>query len=154
TDRTVEIARRYGARVIQTTWPDSFSEARNVALAHATGEWAFWLDADDRLDAENAQKLEALMERLPDENVAFSMKCRCQYGPDPNEATVVDHVRLFRNDPRIRWRYRVHEQILPAVKDAGGRVLFADVTITHTGYVDLDLRQRKLARDLRLLEME
>jgi hypothetical protein len=32
----------------------------------------------------------------------------------------VDHVRLFRNHPKIRWRYRVHEQILPAIREQEG----------------------------------
>ena len=46
TDRTVEIARSFGAKVFDFVWVDSFSAARNEALAHATGDFAFWLDAD------------------------------------------------------------------------------------------------------------
>ena len=56
-------------------------------------------------------------------------------------ATVVDHVRLFRNDPRICWRYRVHEQILPAVREVGGQVRATDVAIEHTGYIDAGLKE-------------
>jgi glycosyltransferase involved in cell wall biosynthesis len=46
-DRTVEIAQSFGAKVFEFEWVDSFSAARNEALSHATGEYAFWLDADD-----------------------------------------------------------------------------------------------------------
>jgi hypothetical protein len=28
---------------------------------------------------------------------------------------MVDHLRLFRIHPEVRWTFRVHEQILPAV---------------------------------------
>jgi tetratricopeptide (TPR) repeat protein len=66
----------------------------------------------------------------------------------------VDHIRLFRNHPKIRWRYRVHEQILPAIRETGGEVRWADVVIRHIGYTDPQLRKRKLQRDLRLLEIE
>src|SRR5262249_27025191 len=38
TDRTKEVARSFGARVFDFPWVDSFSAARNAALAHATGE--------------------------------------------------------------------------------------------------------------------
>jgi tetratricopeptide (TPR) repeat protein len=154
-DRTREVARGLGARVFDFPWVDHFAAARNACLDRAEGEWIFWLDADDRVDAENRARLEALFASLPeDDNVAYSMKCRCLPDPVTNSATVVDHVRLFRNHDKIRWRYRIHEQILGAVKESGGEVRFADVTIHHTGYADPGLRKRKLARDLRLLEME
>src|SRR5262249_39103180 len=68
--------------------------------------------------------------------------------------TVVDHLRLFRNDPGLRWRHRVHEQILPSVRRCGGEVRWSDVVIRHTGYQDPALRSRKLQRDLRLLKLE
>jgi tetratricopeptide (TPR) repeat protein len=69
-------------------------------------------------------------------------------------ATVVDHVRLFRNRPDLRWEHRVHEQILPAVRRVRAEVRWADVVIQHTGYQDAEVRARKLQRDLRLLHLE
>jgi FkbM family methyltransferase len=153
TDRTKEIALRYGARVFDFQWIDHFAAARNACLEHATGDFIFWLDADDRLDEDNRAKLKRLLASLPDRNVAYSMKCKCLGAPG-QPSTLVDHVRLFRRDPRIRWRYRIHEQILGSVRQSGGEVLFTDVVITHTGYADPALRGRKLQRDLRLLEME
>src|SRR5262249_44949324 len=69
-------------------------------------------------------------------------------------AALVDQVRLFRNDPAIRWRYRVHEQILPAVRHSGADLRWTDVVIHHRGYLDPEIRARKRARNLRLLEMD
>src|SRR5207249_5218569 len=86
--------------------------------------------------------------------VAYAMKCRCLPDPQSGTATVVDHVRLFRNHPEIRWQYRVHEQILPAVRRLGGDVRAADIIIEHVGYVDPALRGKKQERDIRLLELD
>jgi glycosyltransferase involved in cell wall biosynthesis/tetratricopeptide (TPR) repeat protein len=154
TDRTKEIASELGAKVYDFAWVDSFSAARNECLKHATGDWIFWLDADDRIDDDNRRKLKDLFSSLPDANLCYSMKCRCL--PDPNTGvfTDVDHIRLFRRHPAIRWAFRVHEQILPSVRAAGGDVRWADVVILHTGYTDPALRRRKLERDLRLLRLE
>jgi tetratricopeptide (TPR) repeat protein len=82
------------------------------------------------------------------------MKCVCLPKPDAHGSTAVDHVRLFRNRADVRWKYRVHEQILPAVRKSGGGVCFTDIVIHHVGYQDEALRRRKLERDLRLLRME
>src|SRR5207253_10332123 len=45
TDSTPDIAREYGAKVIPHVWKDDFSEARNVSLDHAEGDWVLWLAA-------------------------------------------------------------------------------------------------------------
>src|SRR3979411_386218 len=57
TDHTRDIALQFGAKVYDFPWVDSFAAARNESLKHATGDWIFWLDADDRLDNDNRCKL-------------------------------------------------------------------------------------------------
>ena len=73
-DRTKEVAARFGARVFDFPWIDDFAAARNEALRHATGDWILWLDADDRIDEPNRQKLRQLFAALPDQNVAFALR--------------------------------------------------------------------------------
>jgi GT2 family glycosyltransferase/predicted Zn-dependent protease len=154
TDRTKEIAASFGAKVFDFPWVDDFSAARNESLKHATGDWVFWMDADDRLDEDNRARLRALFAGLKDENVVYSMKCLCLPDERTRTATEVDHPRLFRNRPEVRWEHRVHEQILPAIRRAGGDVRWSDVVIHHTGYQDPALRRKKLERDLRILHRE
>lgn len=46
-DDTVEVARRYGVRVLVRAF-DNFALQRNFALAQATGQWVLFVDADER----------------------------------------------------------------------------------------------------------
>ena len=154
TDQTKECARRIGAKVFDFAWVDSFAAARNESLRQATGEWIFWLDGDDRLDEVNLQKLRRLLAELPDENNAYMM---CQWSA-PDQMTganlVVDQARLFRNLPKARWTYRVHEQIFVPLKENGAREVRTDIVIHHLGYQEPEMRQRKRERNLRLLRLE
>ncbi len=154
TDRTVEIAHAFGARVFDFVWVDDFAAARNAALARATGDYAFWLDADDRIEAAQRERLKALFDGIGPAEAAYVVRCACDAGPDGGGATVVDHVRLFPVREDVRWIYRVHEQILPALRGAGVEVRWTDATVRHVGYNDQDLRRRKLERDRAILESE
>ncbi len=89
------------------------------------------------------------------EPAAYVVKCACDPGQDGSGGdTVVDHIRLFPLRPDVRWTYRVHEQILPALRRAGVPVHWTDVTVRHTGYTDRALRARKLDRDANILRQE
>ena len=51
TDKTVEIAKSYGAKVYYFKWNNNFSEARNVSLKYATKDWILILNVDDLFNA-------------------------------------------------------------------------------------------------------
>jgi len=63
-DRTLEIARAAGARVVENPWP-GFAAQRNVALDHATGEWILEIDADERVSPELGAEIRAFLEAAP-----------------------------------------------------------------------------------------
>ena len=48
TDATLELAKKYGARVISRTWP-GFAAQKQFAVEQSSHEWVFSLDADERI---------------------------------------------------------------------------------------------------------
>jgi tetratricopeptide (TPR) repeat protein len=79
-------------------------------------------------------------------------------GPSDNghqDVTVVDHCKLIRNRRDIRFEGRIHEQLLPAIRRAKGEVAWTDIYVVHSGSDHSPAgKQRKLERDLRILNLE
>ena len=57
TDKTIEIAKEFGASVHQFQWCDDFSAARNESLKHCSGEWVIIIDADEAIDPLDYEKI-------------------------------------------------------------------------------------------------
>jgi glycosyltransferase involved in cell wall biosynthesis len=55
-DRTCEIAREHGARVLQRPF-DNFASQRNAAIAETHAEWVLFVDADERVSPDLAREL-------------------------------------------------------------------------------------------------
>jgi glycosyltransferase involved in cell wall biosynthesis len=62
TDRTIEVARAFGARVLSVSWEDDFGQARNQALAEARGDWLLWLNPDEEFDRSTTAALHACVQ--------------------------------------------------------------------------------------------
>jgi GT2 family glycosyltransferase/tetratricopeptide (TPR) repeat protein len=158
TDATPEICRRLGCRVYHFPWPDSFSVARNESLKYARGAWIIWIDSDDVIDAANGRNVRELLKRPIDANIlGLTMRVRCPAaGADGDfDFGVVDHCKIFRNRPDIRFEGRIHEQVLGAISRAGGEVAYTPYFVVHAGADHSPSgRRRKLARDYRLLRLE
>lgn len=56
TDRTVEIARSFGAKVFVEPWK-GFAAQKNSAIEKATGEWVLSLDADEEVESSLQQQI-------------------------------------------------------------------------------------------------
>lgn len=61
TDKTREIAKSYGARVIKTNNPPIFHINKNKAIDRATCEWILQLDADERVSKELSNEIKAII---------------------------------------------------------------------------------------------
>ena len=154
TDRTKEIAREHGVILIESTWPDSFAAARNESLSHATGDWIFWLDADDILPLQSGEAvLDAAIHADPNITAFIVPVQFVEEGP--HGGTKVDHVKLVRNFPGIKFEGRIHEQILGSISDHGGQVVRLNAVVLHAGYDTSDQGQKKKReRDWHLLNLD
>jgi glycosyltransferase involved in cell wall biosynthesis len=63
TDRTVEIAKSYGARVFVEAWK-GYAAQKNSAIEKATGDWILSLDADEELDGQLQSAITTALENL------------------------------------------------------------------------------------------
>jgi glycosyltransferase involved in cell wall biosynthesis len=63
-DRTVEIARRYTDKVFNRPFR-GYKDKHEFADSQTTGDWIFWIDADERLTPELREAIEKLRERDP-----------------------------------------------------------------------------------------
>lgn len=64
-DRTLAIAKEYGAKIVENTWKN-FAEQKNVASRAASNDWILSLDADEELSPELRKTLMAWKEREPE----------------------------------------------------------------------------------------
>lgn len=121
-DRTVEIARAHGARVLETTdWP-GFGPQKNRAIELATGDWILSIDADERVTPELASEIRAAVQSA-DAVAGYQLSRLSRYCGRymRHSGWFPDHIiRLFR---RGRARFSddlVHERVI--VDGAVGRL--------------------------------
>ena len=145
-DDSVAIATRYGARVFSRPWDGDFAAARNSGLDWCGTDWILYIDADERLAPVSRDEVESLLSGAPE--VAFRLLLRPIAGSTPYR-----EYRLWRNDPRIRFRNTIHEKVWYSIEDvsaADGRPIGScDLLLEHVGY-EGD-QTRKHLRNLPLL---
>lgn len=142
TDRTREVARAAGAKVLERPWDDDFAAPRNLAAAHATGDWILPLDADERLAPGAGPALRRALRRA-----AFDVglvRCHNADAPDAPAAEVLSGARragppallprVVRRAPGLRWAGRIHESVLDWAAARGGRIAPLDLDLVHLGY--------------------
>lgn len=150
TDRTTRIAEGFGARVIPYTWNEDFSKARNFSIDQARGEWILVLDADERISPKDHEILrrrienpsfqayDLLQRNYTDDSTVFGWvqhESSRGEGKDYRGYFDVPITRLFRKDPKVRFRNRVHERLEEVLDAAGIEHPRLEVAIHHYGKV-------------------
>jgi glycosyltransferase involved in cell wall biosynthesis len=109
-DRTVEIAREFGARVYQRPF-DNFARQQNFALSLARCDWVLSLDADERPTAPMIDEIRACLRQSRFD--AYRVRVRSSiFGRLMRFSGTQDdrQVRLVRRD-QARWQGEVHETL-------------------------------------------
>ncbi len=152
TDKTIEIANKFGAKVFHFDWVNDFSAARNFALNNSTGDWILYLDADERLTPESKSEVLRLTKIRKREAYYCIIDNIDEIG---HRASLMAYPRLFPNKREIRFIGAVHEQIEPALVKNNYLVHKAKIKITHLGYnIEKDEMQLKAKRNLEILLSE
>jgi len=152
TDRTIEIAQKYGAKIDYREWCNDFSLARNESLSMATRRWTLVLDGDEELERESVEMLRSL--RSTPAGLAAVYINIVNLVDDSAGAGTMSHrlIRLFPTTPELRYGGVIHEALARPNGEEFPAVL-SPITILHKGYtVELLASREKDARNRPLLE--
>lgn len=170
TDDTPAIARRFNAKITSIPWHDDFAEARNHALALASGDWLLNLDADELLAPDDAQQIREIVNNdgCGADAVELTLANYCDdarawrwkpvlydssYAKGHAGYIAVELPRLFRNHRGYAYREPVHENVTESLVETGARIGCAPILIHHYGYRSQDnALDEKARRYLRILE--
>lgn len=146
TDDTLRIAQSHGARVRNILWDNDFSAARNVSLDMCSRDWVFVVDADERIAPEDLDDFRRLLDGPRTRAYRFLTR---NYTSNPNVSGFQPSfegdrhsrtfpgwfpsakVRLFPNDPRVRFEGLVHELVNSSLERAGYPIDATDVPVHH-----------------------
>jgi glycosyltransferase involved in cell wall biosynthesis len=165
-DASEDIARSFGARVIQVRWMHDFAAARNMYLAEAQCSWILSIDADEFLGPLDGLELRARLAQIP--LTAFLFNIRSYFlknefsGPllpsrlsgevlPGVECMISRTVRLFPRVHQVRYCYPIHESIIPSLRKHRIPIRSCSIPIHHLGYL-AGTEQRK-AKGLRYREL-
>ncbi len=156
-DRTIEIARSYGATVVKGYWDDDFSRARNAARQVCQGQWILWVDADERVVAGSPETIRQSLAEMPSNIEGCLIHIDNLEGTGVTSAFTHPACRVFRR-LRCHWHGRLHEQISlvdQSAKRAPFLVPFTRLRLLHVGYLDEAIRNRaKPERNVRVAAEE
>ncbi len=143
-DGTVEIARRYGARIFMREW-DGFAAQKQFAVDQARGEWVLLIDSDEEASEALAGEINRCLSAGVDESVGgfriprsnFFLGKPIPYGPWSDDR----HVRLFRRSRAWIAKRPVHEGV-----ETDGELLELDEHLYHYTHQSLSESFRRLNR--------
>ncbi len=143
TDHTLEIVRRYGARVIQHEYINS-AKQKNWAIPQCKNEWVLQMDADERLDAELQAEIRDILLAPPVGVDGYRINFKHHVlGKWVRHAGLYPeyHLRLFRRDAGRFQDREVDAHVL-----VPGNVMTLRGHILHFGTESLSHRLRAIDR--------
>ncbi|MFB6364647.1 glycosyltransferase [Paenibacillus elgii] len=126
-DRTVEIAKNYGATIKLGEWNDNFAQARNKSISWATGDYILILDADEELPSDAEVMLSQYITKYPGQAGTIFIENIME-----NDSAQHRMVRFFPNKHSFQFKGFVHEQLYENEQPASFKD--TEIVVKHYGY--------------------
>ncbi|KHD36779.1 glycosyl transferase [Clostridium acetobutylicum] len=155
TDKTVEIAKKFGADIHYFMWNNSFSDARNESLKYATKDWIFIMDGDDEFSKDDKEKFKELVKNNLKEDCLYYFETLSYCGEfvDSSNISVNLNPRLFKNNYGYKYEGIVHNQLVNTGKEI--KNVIYNIRIYHYGYLeDVSKKKNKRGRNIPLLKKQ
>ena len=156
TDGTRAIVEQYADLVIDFTWVNDFSAARNAVMDKCTGLWYLTVDADEYLDAD-VSELVSFFRSSEAERVEVGYVIQRNYNTEamiPGDCNDFFACRMVRMSTGRRYIGTIHESFGGGSRETAH--FFHTIILHHDGYVWKNKAdaQQKMQRNLSLLKME
>ena len=133
-DSTVEIAKRFGAKMGYFEWCGDFAAARNVSIDLATGDWILVLDADEVITPETKDELRRVA--MDKTKIGYACIIENLLGDKVGDGKQLAMIfRFFQNRAGMRYEGIIHEQMLPSAQRTGLPNEVSRIRIVHKGYL-------------------
>lgn len=152
TDRTKEIAQKYADKVLDFTWINDFSAARNFCASQASNNWILALDCDEYVESVDIRILRVLLQQKPKQVGVIRMKNLQMRQGDEVGYSIDDLPRLY-NRNYYQYDKPIHEQIVHKKNELDGLEGFLmPMEVIHHGYaITGDDMVKKQERNLEIL---
>jgi len=119
TDRTVEIAKSYGAKVFVEEWK-GYGKQKQSAFEKTTGDWVLFLDADEVPDEQLKHSIRKLIKEEQPSADGYYVKRRAVYLGKPLRFIWANEwlLRLVNRKANPRWVGDIHETLVVDGKTA------------------------------------
>lgn len=150
-DKTKEIALSGGAHVETFQWHDDFSAARNHLRSLAKSDWILILDADERIEDDNGEKI---LQAIASKNKAFQCSIlNVLSHPVIDSLIPLTSVRLFQRNSHIHYEGRVHETIEHSLRKMTQYAVQSEINIHNYGF-SIEAPSVRRMRNRRIFESE
>jgi glycosyltransferase involved in cell wall biosynthesis len=134
-DRTLEIAKKAGTRIIKYSG-QYFDEWRNLAASQAKGNWLLYVDSDERLSRDLIKEIRKIINKEDLEYSAYQISRKNYWwgkefvgcGASPDYVT-----RLIKKDKLKKWQGIIHES--PIIDGDIGTLNNQIIHLTHRDLV-------------------
>ncbi len=155
TDRTVDLAKTFGAKVYHFDWIDDFAAAKNFAISKAKYEWIAFLDADEYLTEEDGKKLLPLLNKIQHYQYDGVLTGWINLEDDGTVLSMDAQMRIFRNLPKLRYHGRIHEHLIMEGRSVHAWDAIKELPIFHTGYGASGIKEKQESkRNYKLIQRE